>query len=121
MAPSPNLPDSRTARVRPTVNPLDLLTQSQLPDAEGISNCRLFGICRSLSRHRSVGTHTECCLPQRSDWAQPCEYSWSWCSPSIETTKYFMRPKEFMRGSLALELRPDGATRYGETTPRQPL
>jgi hypothetical protein len=35
------------ARFGPTGNPLDLLTQPQLPDAEGISNCRIFGICRS--------------------------------------------------------------------------
>jgi len=34
------------ARFGPTGNPLDLLTQPQLPDAEGISNCRIFGICR---------------------------------------------------------------------------
>jgi|ERR1700677_3755529 hypothetical protein len=46
MASSPNLLESRRARFGPTGNPLDLLTQPQLPDAEGIGNCRIFGICR---------------------------------------------------------------------------
>src|ERR1700676_2054468 len=98
------------ARFGPTANPLDLLPQPQLRDAEGISNCRIFGICRSLSRHRNRGTHTECRVGIHGRSALP----------SMETIKYLMTPQEFMRGSLALELRPDGATRYGETTLRQP-